>query len=271
MDDLKREALSLFLEKTYREYHKRELVHPDPLEFLYRYERSADIEMVGLISSSLAYGRVAQILKSVDSVLGKLGDSPLDFVCNSSRSRIVRSFKGFKHRFTTGKQLASMLWGAGRLVCKFGSLEKCFMEGMKERDENLVPAITNFVGNLEEQAETPMDFLLPSPEKKSACKRFNLYLRWMVRRDDVDPGPWNNVSRSKLLVPLDTHMYSIARALGLTRRKSADLQTAIEITESLAKVDPEDPVRFDFSLTRFGIRDDIPIPDWAPESMRAVN
>ncbi len=263
-------SLSSFLQRTYSEYNKRELVHPDPLEFLYRFERPADLEIVGLVSSCLAYGRVSQILKSVEWVLGKLGNSPLDFVCNSSLSRISTVLKGFKHRFTTGEQLANMLWGAGKIVCDYGSLEKCFIDGMGKQDSSVIPAIGNFVKTMEEESRASMEFLLPLPDKGSACKRFNLYLRWMVRRDEVDPGPWSKISTSKLVVPLDTHMHAVALALGLTQRKSADLRTALEITKSFSLVDPQDPVRFDFSLTRFGIGN-ISVPDWAPDSLRSVD
>ncbi|MFC1474950.1 TIGR02757 family protein, partial [bacterium] len=96
-------------------------------------------------------------------------------------------------------------------------------------------------------------YLTPAPRRGSACKRMNLFLRWMVRRDDVDPGPWTDVPASKLVVPLDTHMHRISSGMGLTSRKQADLKTAIEITDAFRAISPEDPVRYDFALTRLGI------------------
>jgi uncharacterized protein (TIGR02757 family) len=98
--------------------------------------------------------------------------------------------------------------------------------------------------------------LLADPRDKSACKRLNLYLRWMVRRDDVDPGGWEGVRPAQLVVPLDVHMHRIGRALGLTQRQQADCRTALEVTEAFRKISPEDPVKYDFALTRLGIRDD---------------
>ncbi|MCD6487215.1 MAG: TIGR02757 family protein, partial [Syntrophobacterales bacterium] len=101
--------------------------------------------------------------------------------------------------------------------------------------------------------------LLPSPAKGSACKRLNLFLRWMVRHDDVDPGGWDDISSSKLIIPLDTHMHRICLALGITKRKQADMKTALEITRSFQVMAPHDPVRYDFALTRLGIRKDTDI------------
>ena len=102
---------------------------------------------------------------------------------------------------------------------------------------------------------------MPDPSKGSACKRLALYLRWMVRNDEVDPGGWKMVDPSALLIPLDTHMFNICTTLGLCSRKAADGRSAIEITEAFKKVCPEDPVRYDFALTRFGIRSDMKLED----------
>ncbi len=100
-----------------------------------------------------------------------------------------------------------------------------------------------------------MTMLLPSPGKGSACKRLNLFLRWMVRSDDVDPGGWSGVDAGKLIVPLDTHMHRMGLEVGLTRRKQADMQAALEVTRAFRTIAPEDPVRYDFALTRLGIHD----------------
>ncbi|MBW2545477.1 MAG: TIGR02757 family protein, partial [Deltaproteobacteria bacterium] len=97
---------------------------------------------------------------------------------------------------------------------------------------------------------------VPLPAKGSACKRLNLFLRWMVRRDDVDPGGWDDIPPSKLVIPLDTHMHRICLAFGFTKRKQADMKTALEITDSFRAIVPDDPVRYDFALTRLGIRKD---------------
>ncbi len=242
------------LEALYSTYNRRCYVHPDPLEFLYAFHDPLDVEVVGFIASSLAYGNVKQILRSVSLALGKMGPYPSSFLLDSPFDRIADTFSGFKHRFTTGEDLVRLLWGMRRVIEKHGSLQKCFLSGLRRGDQNVIPALSAFVENVFPDG---CHFLVPSPGRRSACKRLNLFLRWMVRRDDVDPGGWDEVPPSKLLVPLDTHMYRIALTLGLTKRKQADLRTAIEITEAFGKLSPGDPVRYDFVLTRFGIRKDL--------------
>ena len=242
------------LDALYCTYNRRSYVHPDPIEFLYGFSDPLDTEVVGVIASSLAYGNVKQILRSVSLVLAKMGPCPSAFLFDSPFNRIADSFADFKHRFTTGRDLARLLWGMRGVIEKHGSLQKCFVSRLKRNDRTVIQALSAFVGELFPEG---CDFLIPSPGKGSACKRLNLFLRWMVRRDDVDPGGWSGVPPSKLLVPLDTHMHRIATGLGFTKRKQADLRTAIEITEAFRTLSPGDPVRYDFVLTRFGIRKDL--------------
>jgi uncharacterized protein (TIGR02757 family) len=243
------------LEWLYRTYNQREMVHPDPLEFLYCYEGVRDREVVGLLASCLSYGRVAQILNSVRRVLERM-PAPSAFVERSSPDAIGRSLAGFKHRFTTGRALAGILVGAGRLIRSYGSLGAAFGAGLRDEHETVLPALAAFVRELSGgMADRPVA-ALPSPEGGSACKRLNLFLRWMVRRDAVDPGGWDHVPASKLVVPLDTHMLRIGRALGLTTRHGADVRTALEVTAAFRRLAPDDPVRYDFALTRLGIRRD---------------
>ena len=245
------------LEKLYSLYHHRELVHPDPLEFLYDFDDLLDREVVGLIASSLAYGRVSQILKSVSIVLKKMGPSPRVFLLNASLESLLSAFADYKHRFTTGEDVASMLWGARCLIERYGSLHACFTARLNDSDDTILPALAAFVEEFNTCPPRNGKFnLLPSPITGSACKRLNLFLRWMVRRDDVDPGGWSMVPTSKLVIPLDTHMHRICRQLNLTRRKQADMKTALDITNAFSQMSPEDPVRYDFSLTRLGIRKD---------------
>ena len=246
------------LEHLYEKYNRREFVHPDPLEFLYDYNDLRDREIVGLIASSLAYGRVFQILKSVSNVLEKMTPSPSRFIEESSMESLVLAFRDFKHRFTTGYELAEMLFGIKRVLSKYGSLHACFRNAYERDSETVTPALARFTEELN-TGFCGSNSLLPLPEKGSACKRFNLFLRWMVRRDDVDPGGWDDISPSKLVVPLDTHLHRICLALGFTNRKQADMKTAMEITDAFRKIAPHDPVRYDFALTRLGIRKDTDI------------
>ncbi len=246
------------LEKLYSLYHRRELVHPDPLEFLYKYNDLRDREVVGLVASSLAYGRVAQILSSVSTVLERMGPSPFAFLLNSSLDSLLSAFAAFKHRFTTGQELAALLWGAKCTIEHYGSLHACFMACFNEHDDTVLPALSAFVRKFNTCSSKNGKFsLLPSPDRGSACKRLNLFMRWMVRRDEVDPGGWRFIPLSKLIVPLDTHMHRIGLFLNWTVRRQADLRTAVDITCAFRRLVPEDPVRYDFSLTRLGIRKDM--------------
>lgn len=241
------------LQRIYQKYNRRQYVDPDPLLFLYDYPDIHDREIVGLIASSLAYGRVAQILKSVRHILDAVTPHPRKFFEKSTPSAIKKVFRGFKHRFTTDDEMASLLIGVRSVLREHGSLNAYFLRGFSRNDENVLGALGPFVKGLRCDSE----HLLPCPERGSACKRLNLYLRWMVRKDAVDPGGWQGIPKSRLIVPLDVHMARIGTAIGLTKRKSPDIKMALEITEAFRRISPKDPVKYDFALTRFGIRDNM--------------
>ncbi|OGV56563.1 MAG: TIGR02757 family protein [Lentisphaerae bacterium GWF2_52_8] len=245
------------LELLYRRYNRRDLVHPDPLEFLYRYKSPHDREIVALIASSLAYGKVAQILRSVEKILSRLGPAPAAFIKATPQREFASLFKDFKHRFTGGEDMARLCMGVKNVLARHGSLENCFIADYKPAHGDTTIALETFARELTEPFGSGGSYLLPFPSKGSACKRLNLMLRWLVRCDKVDPGGWSSVSPSLLLVPLDTHMAAICRHLGILTRASADLKAVLEITETFRRIAPEDPVRYDFALTRFGIRDDL--------------
>lgn len=250
-----KEGLKPILEELYERYNDRRFVSPDPLEVLMHYDSPGDREVVGLIASSLAYGRVSQILASIRAVLSRM-ESPAEFLARSTLPELQCLYTDFKHRWTTGQELSNMLFGIGEAIREFGSLEGCFAAGCSASDETVLPALTKFTAKLNGYADVEKSSLLPNPALGSACKRPNLYLRWMVRNDKVDQGIWKCVTADKLIVPLDTHMHRISRAMALTARKAADLKTALEVTDAFRKISPDDPVKYDFSLTRLGIRTD---------------
>jgi uncharacterized protein (TIGR02757 family) len=240
-----------FLENAYRTFGKTEFIHPDPVEFLHRYN-APDREIAGLIAACLAYGRVHQILKSVESALNRL-ESPLEVTKAASLLELKQRFNGFKHRFTIGDQVAGLVFGAGRMIAECGSLGAFVASNLKEQDETVLGAMSSFTDALVERSEGLCSGLVSSPTKGSACKRLNLYFRWMVRKDSVDFGQWHQVPASKLIIPLDTHMHRFGLEYGLTKRNAADLKTALEITAGFRKYSPNDPVKYDFALTRLGI------------------
>lgn len=246
------EKLKAFLEGLYYTYQRKELINPDPLYFLYKYNDVRDLEIVGLIASSLAYGRVAQIMKSVEKVLSYLTESPHEFLISNENFNIVP--ENFKHRFTTADDMNNLLFNISKILRENETLENFFENCMKTSNKNIFTALDKFSDRLSKNKKDGAFSLVTAPKDGSACKRIFLYLKWLVRHDDVDPGGWEVLRPSDLIVPTDTHMHNIAARLGFTKRKNADLKTAIEITEGFKKICPEDPAKYDFVLTRFGIR-----------------
>lgn len=244
------------LEELYLKYSSREYVYPDPVGFLYDFEDIKNREIAALVASSLAYGRVAQINKSVASVLEKMRPSVYQFISNASRKTLFDTFKGFKHRFTTDEEFSLLLYAIKLLIEEHGSLEKAFLSGLKAEDENVFPALKHFSAKLMCTCNICRNSLIPLPEKGSACKRQNLFLRWLVRKDNIDPGGWDNVSKSLLIMPIDTHIHRVSSNFGFTKRKNADMKAAVEITSAFKQLNPEDPVKYDFALTRSSILND---------------
>ncbi len=248
------------LENLYRRYNRDPYVHPDPIEFLYLYGDIKDREIAGLIASSLAYGRVNQILKSVSYVLNRMTPTPYMFLKDSTHTSMCKTFKNFTHRFARGDHLAGLLQGAKNVIDQYGSLNDCFLRAISDDDKTVIPALNFFSVALTAKNYNP-GHLIALPQRGSACKRMNLFLRWMVRKDDVDPGGWQGVALSKLIIPLDTHMHKIGLKLGFTKKRQANMRTALEITSGFKQISPDDPVKYDFVLTRFGIRPDMHIDD----------
>ena len=249
--------LKRVLDDLYRQYNRREYVCTDPLEFLFGYDDFHDREIVGFITAALAYGRVQQINRSVAIILERMMPSPSRFLLSASPAVLRGTFSDFKHRFTTGDEMVAMLCGIRGVLQTHGSLCNGFQSVFDVQSETILPALTAFVAMLTTGSGNCKNSLLPQPNRGSACKRLNLYLRWMVRHDDVDPGGWRGIPASKLVVPLDTHLHRMCLALGFTERRQADIKTALEITAAFRTLDPDDPVKYDFALTRLGICNDV--------------
>ncbi len=248
------------LERLYAKYNHRRLVKPDPLQFLYRYCEPADVEIVALLASALAYGRVQQIEKSLSRLFKYMGDSPCTFVREFDVRKRAK-LRDFKHRFTAGDDISDLLELLRDVYERFGSIEQFFLQGLDAGDTNIIPALTKFCDSLcamhaerhDGTQSSGLKYLLASPARGSACKRLNLFLRWMVRRDGVDLGLWRSVDRAKLIIPVDVHMGRLCKILGLYDRKTVTLSAAVDITESFVEIEPADPVKYDFALSRIGI------------------
>ena len=250
------------LEKLYGRYNHRDFIKPDPLQFIYQYSNRLDMEVAGFLAAALAYGRVRQIEKSLTNLFERMGDSPFQFVRDFDEQKRAK-LKDFRHRFTAGDDISDLLELLRDVFDEFGSIEKFFVQGYNAGDKNIIPALSNFCDSLLEMyAKTHnghitrgLSYLLPRPTAGSACKRLNLFLRWMVRNDDVDAGLWKSISKTRLIVPVDVHIARLCRILGVYDRKTASLSTAVKITKSFAEIEPADPVKYDFALTRIGILD----------------
>lgn len=240
------------LEAIFARYHRPAYIANDPLDRVRRYRDAADREVVGLLAATLAFGRVAQILASLDSVLARLGSQPAVFVREARLADLVRAMRGCRHRWVTGDDLANLLAASGRLLRSYGSLGAAWIASRHPEDGDAHDTARHWVSLYDAHGLRRENALIPRPERGSASKRLHLYLRWMVRQDRVDPGGWDD-SPSRLLFPLDVHMHRIGRALGFTRRRTADLVAVREVTAGFRRIDPADPVRFDFALTRPGI------------------
>ncbi len=229
------------------------------MEFLYLAPDAKEREVVGLISACLAYGRISQILKSVSTCLGIMDMQPKNFLITNSQKDIMSKFKNFNYRFIKAPEMTSFLLGLKAILERYGSIEAAFESGRIKQTScaGLIKSLSEFVTLFLDLAGLEKSYLLPDPKRGSACKRLFLYLRWMVRKDEIDPGGWKCLNPSDLLIPLDTHMFNIAKELGLTKRKQANLKCAIEITEAFRQINPKDPVKYDFVLTRFGIREEL--------------
>lgn len=255
-------TLKPYLDRLYATYDLS-YVPTSALKFPRRHRRSEDIEVVGFIASCFAYGRVEGFTPPLDTLLGVLGPHPYQCVLQFDPRRDADRLRGFAYRFNTTKDAICLLWFLRQALERFGSLRALYLLGYSDRHEDTRPALTTFVEELLRLDPRPiyrtghlspgMHHLLPLPRRGGACKRLHLFLRWMVRRDHIDFGLWPEVKPAKLIIPLDTHVAQVSRRLRLTRRKSPGLPMALDITERLRRLDPADPVKYDFALCRLGM------------------
>ncbi len=270
LEKTRKKNLGRQLERLYETFDLKYL-SPDPLEFVHRYTRPRDREVVGLVSASLAYGKVSGIKKSVEKVLAIMGPRPASYTLSFSPERDAGAFSGFVHRFNTGPDIACLIYFMRQMMEKRGSIGGFFMDGYRPEERNVKGALDAFsrgalaldsapvYGSKKLPKSAGVRYFFPTPMDGSACKRLNLYLRWMVRRGDgLDFGIWKGVDPSRLVIPLDTHVARISRNIGLTRRASPGWKMAEEITDALKEFDPADPVKYDFALCRLGILDKCP-------------
>ena len=235
----------------------------DPIHIVRRYERSDDREVVGFCAAALAFGRVASVLQSIESLLRVMGPHPAAFVRGFDAARDRGPLEPLVHRWIRGRDLVALVLILQRMLAEAGSVERFFLAG-DAAQADVGPALDSFSTRALETdlraaygsrppARLGVCYFFPRPSAGSACKRLNLFLRWMVRRDAIDLGVWTGVTPARLVVPLDTHVIRLGRCLKLTRYASPGWKMAADITASLRLIDPVDPVRYDFSLCHVGM------------------
>jgi len=247
------------LEKHYLTFDKR-LLSPDPLEFPHNFTNPIEIELAGFIASIFAYGNVNSIMKTLNKFLKISENKLLKYIVNTDKSKMQTDLKSIKHRFYSNEDIFS-LFLLLQNIFRDSTLQKYFRNCYSESN-SIKETIQNFhlllINNLKTITEiTPgIKFMFPLPENGSACKRINLFLRWMVRKDrlGLDFGLWDFISPKDLIIPVDVHIAKISKEIGLTERKNVSWQMAEEITQSLRIFDNMDPVKYDFAICHIGIR-----------------
>ena len=255
--------LSATLESLYRKYNRLDYLKTDPLEFLHRFQNPLEQEGVGLVSALLAYGQVRQIRTSVERAIGLMQEqygSPSEAFFAEGKGFAAKN-KNWVHRFTTADHLESLMRFVGRRWKSHGSLGAAFLQGLEPGAKNIAVALDTFL----ESKDAEIPFLMTRPSRGSVCKRWCMFLRWMGRKDDLDPGLWTEssplrstfgnraLSSSQLVFPLDTHTARWSRDQGLLTRKALHWRSAIEVTEVFRRIDPADPIKYDFAICRSGM------------------
>jgi len=240
-------------------YFDASQIHPDPLEFPHNYTNWYDIEISSFISSVFAYGNVKQIIKTLDKIHSVMDKSPYEFVSNYSANN--KNFPlDLKHRFFTRSDIHTLFLVLDKIYNSYGSIKYFFLLYYFPKEKNLKSTLSFFSNNLLSLAAhyseitNGIRFMFPDPLKGSACKRMNLFLRWMIRKDELDFGLWEEIPPEKLVIPVDTHVAKICQQLKLTKRKNVSWNMAEEITENLKKFDKNDPVKYDFAICHIGMR-----------------
>ena len=242
----------------------------DPVRFVHRYDDATDREIVGFIAAAFAYGNVRSVLSTVEAIVSRMGPHPARFVAEFDPQRDRRAFRGFYHRWNNDRDLSVLLWILGRFLADHGSIESAMVGAGPNRGYDASEALDRFSGAAlaygheqyyprGDRERVGVRYFFPRPSGGSACKRMNLFLRWMVRPDDgVDCGVWQRVSPRDLVMPIDTHIARISRYIGLTERATPGWKMALDVTEALRLLDKDDPLRYDFALCHLGIAGDCP-------------
>lgn len=248
-----KDELKAFLDEKVVKYNHPDFIESDPIQVPHQFSDPEDIAIAGFLTATIAWGQRKTIINNAKNWMKLMGESPFDFVMNANDSQLQR-FSGFKHRTLNEEDAVRLMKALKQLYIKYGSFEKSFSTGIRRGDKTMYNAIVNFRTELLGDQKTRTHKHVSNPASGSAAKRINMFLRWMCRKDQsgVDLGIWN-ISPSLLSCPLDVHSGNVARKLGLLERKQNDWKALQELDNSLRKMAPLDPVKYDFALFGLGV------------------
>ncbi|MEQ9426584.1 MAG: TIGR02757 family protein [Cyclobacteriaceae bacterium] len=249
------EALKSFLDEKVELYNQPGFIADDPISIPHSFSKKQDIEIAGFWAAILAWGQRKTIINKCQELFSLMDNSPHDFIVNHSEDDLKKLLQ-FKHRTFNSTDTLYFIEFFKHHYQNYDSLEDAFLEGI-EHEETIEKGLANFHHQFFSLPHYPHRTKkhIPTPERKSACKRINMFLRWMVRNDykGVDFGIWNRIKPAQLICPCDLHVDRVARKLGLIKRKQTDWQTALQLTENLRTLDSKDPVKYDFALFGLGV------------------
>jgi uncharacterized protein (TIGR02757 family) len=250
------QQLKDFLDKKVAEYNQPSFIPHDPISIPHRFTGKQDIEIAAFFASIFAWGNRTIIINKTTELMKLMDDAPHDFILHHS-DRELQKMLAFKHRTFNTTDLLYFLLFLKHHYEKHASLETAFSQWMQPGDDNVEKALTGFHDYFFSLEDAPVRTKkhIATPVRNSTCKRLNMFLRWMVRRDNmgVDFGIWQVISPSQLVCPIDVHVARVARQFNLIKRKQTDWLTALELTEELRKFDAADPAKYDFALFSLGV------------------
>jgi len=247
-----------FLDEKVALYNRPNFIESDPISIPHRFIKKQDIEIAGFFAAILAWGQRKTILNKCNELLACMDNSPHDFMVNHTDGDL-KAFLGFKHRTFNEVDALYFIHFLSWFYRHQDSLEKAFLIGQTGAIDSMESILTQFQRHFFSLEDAPgrTKKHISSPATRSACKRINMYLRWMVRQDEqgVDFGIWKQISPAQLICPCDLHVDRVGRKLGLITRKQTDWGTAVELTQVLRSFDPLDPVKYDFALFGLGVEE----------------
>lgn len=254
MKRMRESELKELLEEKADFYNRPEFIGPDPISVPHQFTKRQDVEIAGFFSAVLAWGQRKTIIRKSLELMHLMDDAPYEFVCQH-QEHDLKPILQFKHRTFNPTDALYFMEALRQLYLEHGSLEPLFVPG--DNESHVGPALERFHRAFFSLPDYPhrTEKHIPSPLRKSTCKRLNMFLRWMARKDDrgVDFGIWDQIRPSHLICPLDLHVDRVARKLRLIKRHATDWSTALELTGNLLKLDPADPVKYDFALFGLGV------------------